>query len=390
MEIRDLLQKRASLLDETRKFLDEHEDEDGLLSPEDTDTYRKMDDKILALTAMIERRQTLALRKEEWSKPTSEPVLNNPGAATDNKVGRASDDYKKAFVSAIRNNFRHVNNVLQEGVAQSGGYLVPAEWDSRLIDKVAEECVMRKLATSFPTNGEHKLNITASKLQAFWVAEGEAFNFGDASFDQITFDAYKLIAPVKVTNELLNDNAYDLENWLINKFGEAIGEKEEDAFLNGDGNGKPTGLFVEAAGNAQTTTGNSVIGDDIINLVYSLGNSYRNKASFLMNDATLAQIRKIKDQNQAYLWQPSYTQGEPDMLFGYPIYSSPFAPIAESGKAFIAFGDFSYYNIADRGERSVRQLYERFADSDETAFLMLERVDGHLVQPDAVRLLKLK
>lgn len=389
MEIRDLLQERAKLVKEAENFLDEHTAKDGTLSAEDNETYRKMDEKILALTTTIERKQTLALRKAEWNKPTSEPVLNKPGAA-DNKVGRASDEYKKAFVSAIRSNFQHVNNVLQEGVAASGGYLVPAEWDSRLIDEVAKECVMRQLATQFTTNGEHKLNLAKSKPEAVWVAESEALTFDNATFDQITFDAYKLIAKIAVTNELLSDNAYDLESWLIEKFGEAIGESEEDAFLNGDGNGKPTGLFVEAVTDVQTTNGNSVSGDDLINLVYSLRNGYRSKAAFIMNDRTLAQIRKIKDQNQAYVWQPSYAAGEPDRLLGYPIYSSAFAPIAESGKAFIAFGDFSYYNIADRGERSVRRLYELLAGNDQTAFLMSERVDGHLVQPDAVRLLKLK
>lgn len=400
MEIRELLQKRASLWEEAKNFLDTHTDADGKISAEDAASYDKMEADIDAMTRTIERFERNARFGAELEKPFNtphfEPFNNNSAAG---KTGRASAEYKSAFMAMFRTNFKRINNILQESVDASGGYLVPEEWDSRLIDGLAEENIMRRLGTTITTSGEHKITITANKPAASWIAEGAALTFGDAAFAQKTLDAHKLHVAVKVTNELLTDNAFNLENYLIEQFTQAISNAEEDAFLNGAPDvqsgavTKPTGLFVTAAdatNSPLSTTGNSVSGDDIINLVYSLKRPYRRNAAFLMNDATLATIRKIKDQNQAYMWQPSYTQGEPDRLFGFPLYTSAYAPTATAGQPLIAFGDFSYYNIADRGTRSIKELRELFAGNDQTGFVMLERVDGVLILPEAVKILKLK
>lgn len=398
MEIRELLQKRASLWEEAKKFLDDHTDKDGKISAEDAAAYDKMEADIDEMSKSIERYERNARIGAELDKPFNtphfEPFNNNSAAG---QTGRASAEYKTAFMAMFRTNFKKINNVLQESVDASGGYLVPDEWDSRLVDGLAEENIMRKLGTTITTSGEHKINITANKPAASWVAEGAPLTFGDATFAQKTLDAHKLHVAVKVTNELLTDNAFNLENYLIEQFTQAISNTEEDAFLNGapvnNVSTKPTGLFVTAAETTNSpisTTGNSVSGDDIISLVYSLKRPYRRNAAFILNDATLASIRKIKDQNQAYMWQPSYTQNEPDRLFGFPVYTSAYAPTATAGEPLIAFGDFSYYNIADRGVRAIRELRELFAGNDQTGFVMLERVDGVLILPEAVKILKLK
>ena len=400
MEIRELLAKRASLWDEAKKFLDEHTDKDGKISAEDAATYDKMEADIDALSKTIERYERNGRIGAELDKPFNapyfEPFNNNSSTS---KTGRASNEYKSAFMTMFRTNFKRINNILQESVDASGGYLVPDEWDSRLIDGLAEENIMRKLGSAITTSGEHKITVTANKPAASWVAEGATLTFGDATFAQKTLDAHKLHVAVKVTNELLTDNAFNLENYLIEQFTQAISNAEEDAFLNGAPDAtsgavtKPTGLFVtaaEATNSPLSTTGNSVSGDDIISLVYSLKRPYLRNAAFIMNNATLAAIRKIKDQNQAYMWQPSYQAGEPDRLFGFPLYTSAYAPTATAGKPLIAFGDFSYYNIADRGTRSIKELRELFAGNDQTGFVMLERVDGLLILPEAVKILKMK
>ena len=121
---------------------------------------------------------------------------------------RASADYKNAMLNALRTNFRQVSNVLQEGIDAQGGYLVPEEYDSRLIDALTEENVIRKLGTRITTSGEHKINIAATKPAAAWIEEGGALSFGDATFDQIILDAHKLHVAIKVTEELLYDNAF--------------------------------------------------------------------------------------------------------------------------------------------------------------------------------------
>lgn len=160
---------------------------------------------------------------------------------------------------------------------------------------------------------------------------------------------------------------------------------EEDAFLNGDGSGKPTGLFVATGGGTVAGTLSAAIkSDDMLDLVYALKRPYRKNASFIMNDKTLAQLRKLKDNNGAYIWQPSYQTGEPDKVLGYAVHTSAYAP-----ENAIAFGDYSYYNIGDRGTRSFKQLTELFAGNGMIGYVAKERVDGKLILPEAVQILKL-
>ena len=199
-------------------------------------------------------------------------------------------------------------------------------------------------------------------------------------------DAYKLHVAIKITEELLYDSAFPLENYIITEFGKALGNAEEDAFLNGDGKGKPTGIFNATDGGHLVGTLTAALkSDDLFDLVYALKRPYRKNASFIMNDATLAQLRKLKDNNGAYIWQPSYQAGEPDRVLGYQVRTSAYAP-ADA----ISFGDYKYYNIGDRGTRSFKQLNELFAGNGMIGMVAKERVDGKLVLPEAVQILKLK
>ena len=227
---------------------------------------------------------------------------------------------------------------------------------------------------------------TATKPAAAWIEEGGALTFGDATFSQILLDAHKLHVAIKVTEELLYDNAFGLETYIIDQFGKALANAEEDAFLNGTGIGQPLGLFAKTGGGttAETLTG-ALKADDILNLIYALKRPYRKNASFIVNDKNLAVIRKLKDNNGAYMWQPSYQAGEPDKILGYDVYTSAYAP-----EDAIAFGDYSYYNIGDRGTRSFKQLTELFAGNGMIGYVAKERVDGKLILPEAVQILRLK
>lgn len=388
MTIKDLIEKRAKVWETAKNFVETHEDKNGVLSDEDTATYNKMEKEIEDLTVAIDRQQRAERREAELAKPVNSPITGKPfmGDVKEVKKGRASDAYKDAMLSAMRSNFRNVSNVLQEGVDADGGYLVPEEYDRRLIDVLDGENIMRSLATKITTAGQHKINIAATKPAAAWIEEGGALSFGDATFDQIYLDAYKLHVAIKVTEELLYDNAFGLENYIITQFGKALANAEEDAFLNGDGKGKPTGIFAKTGGGQVAGTLTAAIkSDNLIDLVYGLKRPYRKSASFIMNDATLASLRKLKDNNGAYIWQPSYKEGEPDRVLGYAVHTSAFAPTNA-----IAFGDYSYYNIGDRGSRSFAELRELFAGNGMVGYVAKERVDGKLILPEAVKILKLK
>lgn len=387
-KILELREKRAKAWEAAKNFLDSKRGADGLLSAEDTAAYDKMEADVVALGKEIERLERQANIDAELARPTSNPITNQPGAGCgeEPKTGRASEAYRADMLKALRTNFRSVSNLLQEGVDADGGYLVPEEYDRRLIDVLDEENIMRRLATHITTSGEHKINIAATKPAASWIEEGGALTWGDATFDQILMDAHKLHVAIKVTEELLYDNAFGLENYIITQFGKALANAEEDAFLNGDGVGKPLGLFAEVGGGQVSDTLTAALkADDVINLVYALRRPYRKNAAFIINDKNIAALRKLKDNNGAYLWQPSLQAGEPDRLFGYAIHTSAYAP-----EDAIAFGDYKYYNIGDRGTRSFKQLTELFAGNGMIGYVAKERVDGKLILPEAVQILKLQ
>lgn len=389
MTILELREARNKAWQGAKAFVDSKRDKDGLLSAEDAAAYADMEKKIKDYSTEIERMEQMEAMENELNKPVNTPIVAKPMKADGKekaKTGLASDEYREGMLGALRSNFKQVSNVLQEGVDADGGYLVPEEYDKRLIDVLEEENIMRNLATKITTSGEHKINIAATKPAASWIEEGGTLTFGDATFDQILLDAHKLHVAIKVTEELLYDSAFPLENYIITQFGKALANAEEDAFLNGDGVGKPLGLFADKGGGqvAEILTA-ALKADDIINLVYVLKRPYRKMASFIINDKNIAAIRKLKDNNGAYMWQPSVQAGEPDRLFGYPLHTSAYAP-----ENAIAFGDYKYYNIGDRGTRSFKQLVELFAGNGMIGYVAKERVDGKLILPEAVQILKLK
>ena len=388
MTILELREKRNTAWNAAKAFLDSHRTENGTLTAEDDAAYSKMEQHIADLGKEISRLERQEAMEAELSKPVNTPLTSKPatGKQKEEKSGRASDAYKSGMLTALRTNFRKVSDVLQEGVDADGGYLVPEEYDHRLIKTLKDGNIMRHLGHIITTSGEHKINIAATEPAAAWIEEGGALQFSDASFAQILLDAHKLHVAIKVTEELLYDNAFNLENYIIEEFGKALSNAEEDAFLNGTGVGQPLGLFAATGGGQVAGTLTAALkADDLFDLVYALKRPYRKNAAFIMNDRTIALVRKFEDSNGAYIWQPSYQAGEPDKILGYNVYTSEYAP-----EDAIAFGDYSYYNIGDRGTRSFKQLTELFAGNGMIGFVAKERVDGKLILPEAVQILKLR
>ncbi|BET21995.1 phage major capsid protein [Solobacterium moorei] len=386
-KILEMIEKRNKAWEGAKAFLDSKRDKDGLISEEDAKAYDEMEKKVHNYSLEIERLQKIEEMDKELSKPLSDAIVTKPMKVDDKpeKKGRARDEYKESMLTALRTNFKKVSDILQEGVDADGGYLVPEEYDSRLIETLEEENIMRGLATVITTSGQHKINIAMSDPAAAWIEEGGALNFGDSKFAQVLLDAHKLHVAVKITEELLYDNAFKLENHILEAFGKALANAEEDAFLNGDGTGKPTGIFNKKEGGTFLKEVTGIKSDDLIDLIHSLKRPYRKKAAFIMNDKTISLVRKLKDNNGAYIWQPSYQEGEPNRVLGYPVYTSAFAP-----ENAIAFGDYSYYNIGDRGTRSFKELTELFAGNGMIGFVAKERVDGKLVLKEAIQILPVK
>lgn len=392
MTLNELIEKRTEAWNNAKNFADSKKDENGLMSDEDFKTYEEMEKTIENYSREINRKKREEEMDKDLAKPTTQALTNEPVTFNEEeKPMRARKSYMNAAIKALRSNFRDISNELKVGVDESGGYLVPEEMDNEILKSLEEENIMRKLATSVQTTGLHKINIAVTRPTALWVEEGGDFTFGDGKFAQVTLDSHKLHVGIKVTDELLADSAFDLEGYIVEEFVRALSNVEEDAFLNGDGNHKPTGIFNSTKGGelGVTTKAQTITADELIQLVYSLDRPYRKNAAFILNDSTVAQIRTFKDQNGVYMWQPSLQAGEPDRLLGFPAYTSAFAPEAKKGNFAIAFGDFSYYKIGDRGYRAFQDLKELFAGQGMTGFLAKERVDGVLVLREAVKLLKI-
>ena len=391
MTINEMIQKRAKVWETAKNFVDTHENENGVLSAEDNAAYERMEQEIEDLTAAIDRRQRAEAREAQLSQPVNTPLTGRPAGRADEKTGRASDAYKEDFGAHLRGK-RPVHNVLSEGVQADGGYLVPVEFERQIVAGLDEANVVRGLAKVITTSAERKIPVAAAHSEAKWTAENGAYTESSPTFDQKTIDAFKLTDLVKVSIELLQDSMFDLESYIAAEFARAFGIAEEQAFCVGTGTGQPTGIFTEKGGQVGVTAASAaaVTADELISLVYSLKSPYRRNAKFLMNDATIGAVRKLKDGNGVYLWQPSLQAGEPDKLLGYELYTSPYVPQMAAGAFSAAFGDFRNYWIADRSGRTVQRLNELYSANGQVGFVATERVDGKVILPEGIRLLKMK
>ena len=395
MTIKELREKRKKAWDTARDFLDSKRNANGVLSEEDSKTYDAMEQTIVDLGKEIQRLERQAEIEAEMNKATSTPVLGKPATLNvTEKTGTASDTYKKAFWNSVRNrNWIDVHNDLQVGTDAEGGYLVPDEFERQLVEGLQEENIFLTLATVIQTaSGDRKIPVVTSKGEAAWMDEEASYTLSDDAFGQASLSAYKVGTAIKISEELLNDAAFDLPAYITKEFARRIGAKEEEAFLVGDGKGKPTGIFNATGGaeNGATTSTANITFDDVFELFYSVKSPYRKKGVWVLNDATVKALRKLKDTTGNYIWSPSVQAGTPDLILNRPYYTSSYAPIAKAGAKCMAFGDFSYYWIGDRQGRSFKRLNELFAMTGQVGFLASQRVDGKLILSEAVKTLTIK
>ena len=389
-KILELREKRNKIWNTAKEFLDQKRGADGLVSAEAAAEYDKMEADMVALGKEIERLERQAAYDLEMAKPTSNPITNAPAKPEADKTGRASDEYKADFGSILRGKVP-INNVLSTSPDTDGGYLVPVEFERQIVMGLEEFNIIRTIAKTITTSAERKIPVAATHSIAQWTAENVAYTESDPTFAQKEIDAYKLTDLVKVSIELLQDSMFDLESYIAAEFARAFGVAEEEAFCIGNGTGRPTGLFTASGGEigVTVTSPTAITADNLIDLVYALKSPYRRNAVFLMRDNTVSSLRKLKDNNGQYLWQPSVQAGQPDRLWGYPIYTSPYAPIAAANALPIAFGDFSNYWIADRMGRTVQRLNELYAGNGQVGFIATQRVDGKVILAEGIKLLKM-
>ena len=348
MTIIEMRKKRSETWEKAKNFLDTHRNASGILSAEDTTTYERMEQEIVDLGHEIERQERLESMEREMQKATSQPIRSTPETKPDEKVGRASDAYKDAFWRSIRNeNSYEIRNALREGVDSDGGYLVPDTFEHTLIQVLDEENIIRQLAHTFTTaSGTHAIPIVGTRGKATWVAEEQEIPETTETFTQKTISAHKLTALIKISEELLNDSAFDLESYIASEFARKISDAEEEAFITGSGTGKPFGILHDKEGaevGITAAAANAITTNELIDLYYSLRSPYRKRAVWIMNDATVNMIRKLKDGNGQYIWSPGITTNDTDTILGRKVYTTTCMPTAKTGAKTVAFGDLDFY-----------------------------------------------
>ena len=400
--ILDLRNKRANLWEQTKAFLEEHRDANGLVAADAVETYNRMVADVQALGTEIERMENQMQLDAQLSKPTSEPIRPAFQPAINAKP-TATDAYNKAFWQMVRGNVTpEVRNALSVGTDAKGGYTVPDEFERQLIQALEENNIFRQIAHVIKTeSGTHAIPVASDSGEAVWVDEGGEITDADPTFAQAVLKAYKMGTLVKVSNELLNDSAIDIAGYIAERIGKRFGNAEEKAFFTGTGESdnpavasQPTGILTTLNGDITTDAYTAITFDDVYGLYYKLAEPYRKNARFICNETIMLKLMTLKDGESQYIWKPSLEIGKPDTILGRPVHTSQYMPAlagttADKNKKVMLFGDFGYYWIGDRGSRTLKRLNELYAVTDQVGFIGTQRVDGKLILSDAVKCLKM-
>ena len=293
--------------------------------------------------------------------------------------------YHDAFWKAMRGSNLAYGDMAQAKISANGGtYLLPAKTASRYSAALQKMNLFRMVGTSLSqTVGDGVLWMGDMVAQPQWVPENESIPVGtDGLEPRHAVRSHKLAIITSLDMDMIRDAGFDLESYLVGKFAKGFGKAEEDAFINGTGSTMPKGILHETEGAKTGVIASGDISfDDVLGLYFSVDKQFRSNGMWLMNDETALKLKTLKDRNGQYLWNQNS-----DTILGKPVHISEFMP--SDGKS-VAFGDFSYYYIIDRMPLTVRPLNEKYIKEDKMGFLCVEYLDGLLIRPEAVKVLRI-
>ena len=283
---------------------------------------------------------------------------------------------------------------LTKGTATAGGNTVPTSFFGQVWEHMIESsAILQAGATVINTaSGENlEIPVTTAHSSGALISEGSTLTESDPAFAKRTLGAYKYGLSIQVSSELVADTGFDLLGYLARQAGRAVGNALGTDLVTGNASSKPSGIVQTATtGVTGATTGASgtFTADELIDLYYSVIAPYRASTScaWMMRDATLARVRKLKDEQNQYLWQPGLQVGAPDVLLGKPVYTDPnVAAVATSAKSVI-FGDISAYHVRIAGGVRFERSDDFAFQSDLVTFRAIVRGDGILAdQTGAVK-----
>ena len=268
-----------------------------------------------------------------------------------------------------------------------GGMIAPIETETRIDAVLAETSPMRGLATVRTIGAcAFRKPVSTAGASAGWTGIAAAIDADVPQLELLDFPTGELYAMPAATQALLDDSVADVDAWLADEVRDVFSAQETAAFVSGDGVDKPKGFLTYGLDQIDTGTAGEINTDDLIDLIYAPESRYRTGASFVMNRRTINSVRKFKDADGNYIWQPSIASGTPSTLLGYPLVEMEDMPDIASGNACVAFGDFRRgYLIADR--QGVRVLRDPYSAKPYVLFYTTKRVGGGVQDVDAIKLL---
>ncbi len=275
----------------------------------------------------------------------------------------------------------------------TGGYLVDPQFESGVLLEEADMQFMRQICdVGTMTAASLTLRKLSGHITAYWEGETDSATQSTPTFAVVTFNPHKIRALVRVPTELFEDSGENIETIIREDAVLQFSEKENTAFLVGDGVAKPLGIFVDAnLTDTDTASAGTFVANDVLDAVYALKKQYRMDAQWIMNRLIIKATRKFVDGNGQYMWQRGLAAGEPDTLAGYPVNENEeTASTVSAGNKIAVFGNFRYYRIRDRVGISIQRLVEKYADTDEIGFNIRKRVDGRQVLDEAFVRLNVK
>ena len=297
-----------------------------------------------------------------------------------------TEDYRDSFKNYVKHKKSH-DRILDEGCTDFGSYRLPLKTEAALKGTLEKESVFRQIATVYEVRDSgNRLIAKHTGDVASWVTESDGIPIDDAMTDFTThvIDCHKLGAFFAFTSDFLMDAQFNTEQYIVKRLGKVFGRAENDAFINGNGNEKPTGILNAKGGAEIGVTTSTITYDDVIKLYFSAKPEYRKHGVWLLNDATAVVLRTLKDKNGNYLWNSAH-----DTILGKPVVYNEYMPSIGAGSKPIAFGDFSFYTIVMREGISIKTLTETLPSLNDVGYLAYEFLDGKLVRPEAIKVLQM-
>jgi HK97 family phage major capsid protein len=346
-------------------------------------------EEIRSLAGKIEAEEAI-LRMTDGADGTEGPKHRANQEGDKDKNPRSREEYRTAFEKYVRYADAAELRSMTVGTPGKGGYLVPTDWEKAIVQKRHELSVMRMLADVQTTSLDKEIPVEGTEGVSTWIDEEGEYLESDEGFDQKVMNAYKYGRIIKVSEELLEDEQYDLQGYLTKKGARSNAVLEEAAFVDGDGTKKPRGFLLDSEVGKETAVTTGFTYDEILDLWGSLKSGYAKMATWLMKRGTLVSVMKLKDGDGRYLYMPSTLPGQLGAILDRPVVLADNMPAVALGAKPIAFGDFSYYRIQDRSGVLVQRLNELYAKNGQVGFRFRQRTDGKLLVADAIKVLQIK